>query len=641
MTVNTTPVETNYTGNASTTVFALTFAFAANAHVKVYLGGVLQGSGYSITGAGNPSGGTLTFSAAPGSGVAIKARRVTPLTQEIDVVNNATVFASSLETGLDYALMRQQEEAFDRAALGVSVAADAVQTAADRVQTGLDATATAADRVQTGLDRVATAADRVQTGLDRVQTGADVVSATAVLASAALKANNLSDLASASAARTNLAVVGTADLAASTGAALVKCIQTGAGAVARTVQDKLRTIVTPEDFGAVGDGVADDTAAIQAAMDAADEVVGKDSAIYSVTNIQHRSDKTFRGNCEIKQRTAGSPTWFFDGTTARIERARLLGPHFRGHASSTVQCVRMEESGGFAILGAEVDIQGTGGYHTLKIVCTGANAVYGCRITVLQHSSLNTGCVLSGVYNVYDLFISDAANGLAYDDTGAHSLFTRAISNCGQQSSATNSVWNKVTVEGWVGTGKDNALQFTGSNPSINNASIVNVPAATTPGGIGLNVGGASYFAIRGLRIFGTDYPLYPIDLRANAGGLIENTSVVGGFKLEQYHTAAEMRSLTFVGSCATVSAYGARLFGTATYDPANLVDGAGATTTVTVTGAALGDFAEATFSLDLQGITLTAWVSAADTVSVRFQNETGGTIDLASGTILARARKT
>lgn len=78
---------------------------------------------------------------------------------------------------------------------------------------------------------------------------------------------------------------------------------------------------------------------------------------------------------------------------------------------------------------------------------------------------------------------------------------------------------------------------------------------------------------------------------------------------------------------------------GTATYDPGNLADGQGVTATVTVTGAALGDYAAASFSLDLQGITLTAWVSAADTVSVRFQNETGAPIDLASGTIKANAR--
>lgn len=78
-------------------------------------------------------------------------------------------------------------------------------------------------------------------------------------------------------------------------------------------------------------------------------------------------------------------------------------------------------------------------------------------------------------------------------------------------------------------------------------------------------------------------------------------------------------------------------LNGSTTYDPASLNDGVGATTTVTVTGASLGNFALASFSLDLQGITLTAWVSAADTVSVRFQNESGGVLDLGSGILRAR----
>lgn len=77
-------------------------------------------------------------------------------------------------------------------------------------------------------------------------------------------------------------------------------------------------------------------------------------------------------------------------------------------------------------------------------------------------------------------------------------------------------------------------------------------------------------------------------------------------------------------------------LIGSATYDAASLVDAAGATTTVTVTGAAVGDFAQVSHGVSVAGITVTPWVSAADTVSVRFQNESGGTLDLASGTLRA-----
>jgi hypothetical protein len=75
-----------------------------------------------------------------------------------------------------------------------------------------------------------------------------------------------------------------ATLAAGAGSDLIGFIQSASGAVLRTVQEKIRELgVSPRDFGAVGDGVADDTAAVQKALDDASPFVGYPGDIYRIT----------------------------------------------------------------------------------------------------------------------------------------------------------------------------------------------------------------------------------------------------------------------------------------------------------------------------------------------------------------------
>ena len=72
-----------------------------------------------------------------------------------------------------------------------------------------------------------------------------------------------------------------------------------------------------------------------------------------------------------------------------------------------------------------------------------------------------------------------------------------------------------------------------------------------------------------------------------------------------------------------------------ATLNASSLADGVGETNTIAVPGVKLGDIVlNVSMGVDVSGISITPYVSAADVVSIRFQNESGGTLDLASTTV-------
>jgi len=81
-------------------------------------------------------------------------------------------------------------------------------------------------------------------------------------------------------------------------------------------------------------------------------------------------------------------------------------------------------------------------------------------------------------------------------------------------------------------------------------------------------------------------------------------------------------------------------LSGSLVWDPPSISAGGTQTGAVTVTGAAVGDYAEIATPYTLQGLTLSCYVTGASTVGIVLTNPTGSPIDLGSGTWWVRVHK-
>ena len=86
----------------------------------------------------------------------------------------------------------------------------------------------------------------------------------------------------------------------------VTFLQAGSGATQRTALTKLRDTVSVKDFGAVGDGVADDTVAIQAALSSGATSVHITAGTYLVTGLTVAASCTIYGNGVLKKGTASA-----------------------------------------------------------------------------------------------------------------------------------------------------------------------------------------------------------------------------------------------------------------------------------------------------------------------------------------------
>lgn len=116
MTVSSSTAKVSYSGNSSTVAFAVNFYFLADAHLKV-VSRAADGTetvktlttDYTVSGAGNPSGGTVTMNTAPATGTTLVIARNVPITQLTDYTANDPFPAETHEQALDKLTMEVQQ----------------------------------------------------------------------------------------------------------------------------------------------------------------------------------------------------------------------------------------------------------------------------------------------------------------------------------------------------------------------------------------------------------------------------------------------------------------------------------------------------------------------------------------------------
>jgi len=339
----------------------------------------------------------------------------------------------------------------------------------------------------------------------------------------------------------------------------------GTGAVTTNVQAKLRETVSVKDFGAVGDGVTDDTAAWQSAQAASDDI-RVPPGTYLLDNFRFLSGKTIQGagrnNTFVKQKTSGNyaVNALSNGDTVsgqivgQLIGISLIGVGFIGHASASVAVLNVEANGVFAIFDSVFDYTVRDSFQALRINCPDANAVFNCNFKVQSNNTSSIAAVTGGVYNIYDLFLTTCNSGVALTSTtDFNANFLRVTSDGSQQYSGQMNLVSNATIEAWPGTVGTIGIDSNGFNNRFINPVINSVPDAKCPVAFRF----ANTTTVLGARVIGSypgTCPQYSATLVAGSKGTISDFVSAAPIKIDVLTPQSTIQNWSFIGDCSDLT---------------------------------------------------------------------------------------
>lgn len=361
--------------------------------------------------------------------------------------------------------------------------------------------------------------------------------------------------ASASAAAVAAIPTDLASTASGKGAEMVAFKQAGSGAVATNVQAKLSESVSVKDFGAVGDGVTDDTAAFVAAQNAS-MFIFIPAGTYVLDNFRPRTGRNFYGsgyeNTIIKQKETGNYAinCLSDATVGQLLGVSITNLKMVGATGATVAALNIEANGVYAVTHSRFDYVAKNTYSPLRMNCPTAGAIYNCEIKVTSDVS-SVGITSEGTYNRYDYFITNVASGLYLNDISTSCVFHKLVTEGAIQINGQDNEFQFIAVENFIGNAQTTVLRLAGTGHNVHHARFINIPNSkvTNQSGIEVYSGRTS---INNVSFFGTypaGAPYYPMFLAPGTSGSISNFNRGDTNQtLDGYTTGSILRAWTFNG---------------------------------------------------------------------------------------------